>query len=61
MPQCPLLVGSESDTHLRIVAERLREQNTEPIIFDANSLAKTGYSLSPNKLVISGEAIGMES
>ena len=61
MPQCPLLVGSESDTHLRIVAERLREQNTEPVIFDADSIAKTGYSLSPNKLVISGEAIGMES
>ena len=61
MPQCPLLVGSESDTHLRIVAERLRERNTNPIIFDADSLAVTGYSLSPDKLVIGGKAIGMES
>ena len=61
MPPCPLLVGSELDTHLQIVAERLQSQNIEPIIFDADSLAKIGYSLSPDKLVIGGESIGMES
>ena len=61
MPQCPLLVGSESDTHLRVVAERLRNRNIKPIIFDADFLPEAGYSLSPNKLTIGGEVIGMES
>ena len=61
MSPCPLLVGSELDTHLQIVAERLRSQNIEPIIFDADSLAEVGYSLSPDKLEIGGEIIGMES
>lgn len=61
MPQCPLLIGSESDTHLRIVAERLRSRNIKPVIFDADSLSEVGYSLSPNKLMIGGKAISMES
>lgn len=61
MTLCPLLVGSESDTHLHIVAERLQKRNIEPIIFDANSLTTNGYSLSPDKLMIDGKTIGMEN
>ena len=45
IPRRPLLVGSESDTHLRTVAERLRERDVEPVVFDADSLAQVGYSL----------------
>ncbi len=61
MPPCPLLIGSESDTHLYTIAERLRERKIEPVIFDADSLVEAGYSLSPDKLVIDGKAIDMES
>ncbi len=57
MPQRPLLVGNESDAHLRTVAERLRERDVEPLIFDADSLAQVSYSLSPHKLVIDGTVV----
>ena len=40
MPRRPLLVGNESDAHLRIVADRLRDRDIEPLVFDADSLAQ---------------------
>ena len=58
--QRPLLVGNESDAHLRAVAERLRERNVEPVVFDANSLAQLSYTLSPHRLVIDGTVIADE-
>ena len=60
IPRRPLLVGSESDTHLRTVAERLRERDVEPVVFDADSLAQVGYSFSPDRLVIDGTRIADE-
>ena len=60
MPPRPLLVGNESDAHLRTVADRLRERDVEPVIFDADSLAQVGYSLSPHELVIDGAVIADE-
>ena len=58
--QRPLLVGNESDAHLRSVATRLRERDVEPVVFDADSLAEIGYSLSPHKFVVDGEVIANE-
>ena len=59
-PHCPLLVGSEADTHLRVVAERLRARHVEPVVFDADSLADVGYSFSPRRLVIGGVLVADE-
>ncbi len=58
--QRPLLVGNESDAHLRTVAARLRERDVEPVVFDADSLAEIGYSLSPREFVVDGEVIADE-
>ena len=58
--QRPLLVGNESDAHLRSVAKRLRERNVEPVVFDADSLAEIGYSLSPHDFVVDGEVVAEE-
>ena len=60
MGQRPLLVGSESDAHLRTVADRLRERDVAPVVFDADSLTRVGYSLSPHQLVIDGAVIADE-
>ena len=60
MTQRPLLVGSESDAHLRTVAERLRERDVEPVVFDADDLAEGGYSFSPDRLVIGGAVVADE-
>ena len=60
MPRRPLLVGNEWDAHLRTVAERLRERDVEPVVFDADSLAQVGYSLSPHELLIDGAVIADE-
>ncbi len=57
MSQRPLLVGDESDIHLRTVADRLEERGVKPIIFDADSLAHIGYSFTPQELVIDGVSI----
>lgn len=51
-PHRALLVGSESDLHLRTVAERLRQREIEPVVFDADSLVRTGYSFSDERLII---------
>ena len=56
----PLLVGNESDAHLRSVAKRLRERNVKPVVFDADSLAEIGYSLSPDTFVVDGEEVADE-
>lgn len=53
----PVLVGSESDFHLRTVAQKLRERHISPIIFDADDLAEVGYWVSQNELVIADTAI----
>ncbi len=60
MGQRPLLVGNESDAHLRTVADRLQERGVEPVVFDADSLAQVSYSFSPQALVIDGEVIADE-
>ena len=57
MAQRPLLVGNESDAHLRTVANRLRERDVEPVVFDADTLAQVSYALSPHGLVIDGVVI----
>lgn len=54
---CPLLVGSEADTHLQAVAQRLRARHVEPVVFDADTLANVGYSFSPRGLVVGGVSI----
>ena len=54
MHRCALLVGNESDFHLRAVAERLRLRNVQPLVFDADSLPQIGYSFSPDRLTIGG-------
>lgn len=60
MVQRPLLVGDESDAHLRSVVDRLRERDVEPVVFDADTLAQVGYLLTPRKLVIDGTVIADE-
>ena len=60
MPPRPLLVGNESDAHLRIVADRLRERDVDPVVFNADSLAQVRYSLSLHELVIDGAVIADE-
>lgn len=55
MRRFALLVGNESDFHLRAVAEQLRLRSVDPLIFDADSLPQIGYSFSPDGLRI-GEA-----
>ena len=57
MTQPPLLVGSESDAHLRVVAEKLRERSVSPVVFDADSVARIGYCISPDRLTIGGRTI----
>ena len=57
MAQHPLLVGNESDAHLRTVADRLRERDVDPVVFDADTLTQINYSLSPHRLVIDGIVI----
>lgn len=52
--RCALLVGNESDFHLRAVAERLRWRGIQPVIFDADSLPRIGYSFTSDGLTISG-------
>ena len=58
---CALLVGSESDFHLRAIAEQLRRREIDPLIFDANSLPQIGYSFSPDGLSIGGTEVGAGS
>lgn len=53
MPRHPLLVGNESDSHLQVVAERLRALGVEPAVFDADSLPQMGFSLTHGQLVVS--------
>ena len=55
--RCALLVGNESDFHLRAVAERLRLRDVQPLIFDADSLSLIGYSVSPDALLIGGTEV----
>lgn len=57
MHRCALLVGSESDFHLRAVAERLRQRHIQPLIFDADSLPQLGYSFSPDGITIGGTEV----
>ena len=57
MAQRPLLVGNESDAHLRTVADRLRKRDVEPVVFDADTLAQVSYSPTPHGLVIDGVVI----
>ena len=61
MLQRPLLVGSESDAHLRVVAKRLRELHVAPVIFDADSLSEISYSFSPDLLMVGEIKIPNES
>ncbi|MCY4622538.1 MAG: hypothetical protein OXD34_12005 [bacterium] len=60
MGQRPLLVGNESDAHLRTVADLLQQRGVEPVVFDADSLAQVSYSFSPQELIIDGEVIAGE-
>lgn len=57
-PCRPVLVGSESDLHLRTVAQMLRERYVDPIIFDADDVAQVGYSVSQDQLVLADTPIG---
>lgn len=57
MRRCALLVGSESDFHLRAVAETLRLRRVQPLVFDADSLPRTGYSFSPDGIMIGGTKV----
>lgn len=52
--RCALLVGNESDFHLRAVAEQLRLRSVQPLIFDADSLHQIGFSYSSDGLAIGG-------
>ena len=52
--RCALLVGDESDFHLRVVAEQLRLRGVDLQIFDADSLPRIGYSFSSEGLSIGG-------
>ena len=60
MAPCPLLIGDESDTHLRTVASTLRDRRIDPVVFDAESLGQVGYTFSPDRLVIGGTVIADE-
>ncbi len=57
MAQRPLLVGNESDTHLRKVADKLRKREVDPVVFDADTMAQVSYSLTPHGLVVDGTVI----
>lgn len=57
MRRYALLVGSDSDFHLRAVAERLGQRRVQPLVFDADSLPQTGYSFSPGEMTIGGTQI----
>lgn len=57
MHRCALLVGNESDFHLRAVAEQLRLLDVQPLVFDADSLLRIGYSFSPDGLTIGGSEV----
>ena len=57
MAQRLLLVGNESDTHLRKVADKLRKREVDPVVFDADTMAQASYSLTPHGLVVDGTAI----
>lgn len=52
MPRRPLLVGNESDSHLKVVAEELRALGIEPVVFDADSLPQVGFSVTHGQLAI---------
>ncbi|WP_419946659.1 ATP-grasp domain-containing protein [Candidatus Poriferisodalis sp.] len=55
--RCALLVGDESDFHLRAVAEQLRPRSVQPLIFDADSLRQVGFSYSSDGLTIGGTEV----
>lgn len=55
--RCALLVGNESDFHLRAIAEQLRLRSVQPLIFDADSLHQIGFSYSSDGLAIGGTEV----
>lgn len=48
----PLIIGSLSDTHLRIVSTRLNKRGVEPVIMDADQIGRVGYAFSSDSLRI---------
>ena len=57
----PLMIGNETDTHFRTIAEKLREHGLEPIIFDADSFPHVKLALSQDELTVEGKTIPKES
>jgi len=50
----PLLIGHQSDTHLRTIYEQLRKRGCSPVVVDADSIGEIGYQLTPTRLCIGG-------